>query len=108
MDDEVLACGGAIASLSNKERVHLVYATDGMKAPEPILPWRDAISPDLGAIRREESLAAMTCLGVPTRNVRFLKLPEARLERYQDELNAQLRARHRRNQTRPDPDSVSL
>ena len=39
MDDEALACGGAIARLSDKGRVHLVYATDGTQAPEPIVPW---------------------------------------------------------------------
>jgi LmbE family N-acetylglucosaminyl deacetylase len=91
MDDEVLACGGTIARLSDKRRVHLVYATDGMKAPEPILPWRDAISPDLGAIRRRESVAAMTLLGVPESNIRFLQLPEARLEKHQRRLFALMR-----------------
>jgi LmbE family N-acetylglucosaminyl deacetylase len=91
MDDEALACGGTIAKLSDKQRVHLVYATDGMRAPEPILPWRDAISPDLGAIRQQESVAAMALLGVPETNVRFFQLPEARLERHQGRLAALLR-----------------
>jgi LmbE family N-acetylglucosaminyl deacetylase len=81
MDDEALACGGTIARLSRKERVHLVYATDGMKAPEPVLPWVDTITPDLGAIRRAESVAAMRVLGVPPENLSFLDLPERRLER---------------------------
>jgi LmbE family N-acetylglucosaminyl deacetylase len=81
MDDEALACGGTIARLSDKRRLHLVYATDGMKAPEPVLPWTDAVSADLGAIRKAESVAAMTLLGVPERNIHFLDLPERRLER---------------------------
>jgi LmbE family N-acetylglucosaminyl deacetylase len=86
MDDEALACGGTIARLTDKRRVHLVYATDGMKAPEPVLPWTDAISPDLGATRRAESMSAMTLLGVPDQNIRFLNLPERRLERVGDQL----------------------
>jgi LmbE family N-acetylglucosaminyl deacetylase len=86
MDDEVLACGGTIAKLPEKHRIHLIYATDGMKAPEPILPWRDSVSPELGAIRRRESMAAIMLLGVPRRNVYFLNLPEGRLERNQEQL----------------------
>jgi LmbE family N-acetylglucosaminyl deacetylase len=86
MDDEVLACGGTIAKLPEKERIHLIYATDGMKAPEPILPWCDTVSPELGAIRRRESKTAMMLLGVPEGNVYFLNLPEGRLERNQEQL----------------------
>jgi hypothetical protein len=37
MDDEALACGGLIAKLPQKERIHIVYATDGMKSPAPIM-----------------------------------------------------------------------
>jgi N-acetylglucosamine malate deacetylase 1 len=80
MDDEALACGGTIARLADKRNLHLVYATDGMKAPEPILPWIDAITPDLGDIRRAESVAAMRVLGVPSDNISFLDLPERGLE----------------------------
>jgi LmbE family N-acetylglucosaminyl deacetylase len=86
MDDEALACCGTIAGLSDTRQVHLVYATDGTQAPEPVLPWIDAVSPDLGAIRRAESIAAMTLLGVPRDNLHFLDLPERRLERHRDAL----------------------
>jgi LmbE family N-acetylglucosaminyl deacetylase len=86
MDDEALACGGLIASLSEKERIHIVYATDGMKSPSPIIPGRDSISPDLGKVRETESLAAMMYLGVPGGNIRFLGLPEARLRKNISEL----------------------
>jgi len=86
MDDEALACGGTIARLSDKQRIHLVYATDGTQAPEPVLPWIDRVTPDLGEVRRMESIAAMSCLGVPENNLYFLKLPERRLERHQDQL----------------------
>jgi LmbE family N-acetylglucosaminyl deacetylase len=87
MDDEVLACGGTIAQLPQKERIHVVYATDGMESPAPVLPWRDAISPDLGVVRMREAKAAMECLGVPEKNIHFLGLPDGQLESYRAELN---------------------
>ena len=86
MDDEALACGGTIARLRDKERVHLVYATDGTQAPEPIVPWVDRVSADLGPARKRESLAAMSSLGVPKSNLYFLDLPERRLGRHEQRL----------------------
>ena len=79
MDDEALACGGLIAKLPHKDRIHIIYATDGMKSPAPIIPGRDKISPDLGKIRMQESIEAMKLLGVPEQNLHFLCLPEAQL-----------------------------
>ena len=96
MDDEVLACGGLIAKLPHKERVHIIYATDGMKSPAPIIPGRDQISPDLGKIRMQESIKAMKLLGVPERNLDFLCLPESRtretVSRLRDILRAKLQS----------------
>lgn len=79
MDDEALACGGLIAKLPDKNRIHIIYATDGMKSPAPIIPGRDEISPDLGKVRMNESRQAMKRLGVPEQNLHFLCLPEAQL-----------------------------
>ncbi|MEO8354724.1 MAG: PIG-L family deacetylase [Chloroflexota bacterium] len=79
MDDEALACGGLIAKLPNKDRIHIIYATDGMKSPAPIIRGRDAISADLGKVRMNESRQAMKRLGVPEQNLHFLCLPEAQL-----------------------------
>lgn len=79
MDDEVLACGGTIARLPHKDRIHLIYATDGSRSPAPALPGVDFASPDLGSRRIRESKAALTLLGVPERNLHFLCFPEARL-----------------------------
>jgi LmbE family N-acetylglucosaminyl deacetylase len=81
MDDEALACGGLIAKLPHKERVHIIYATDGMKSPAPVLPGRDEISSDLGERRMQESTEAMKLLGVPQQNLHFLCLPEAELKK---------------------------
>jgi N-acetylglucosamine malate deacetylase 1 len=82
MDDEVLACGGTMALLPNKAAWHVVYATDGMGSPEPVLPWRDKVSPDLGRIRQAEARAATALLGLPPENVHFLNLPDGRLRRH--------------------------
>jgi LmbE family N-acetylglucosaminyl deacetylase len=86
MDDEILACGGLIARLPDKDRLHIVYATDGMRSPAPVLPWLDASSPELGALRREESRTAARSLGVRGENLHFLGLPEAKLRRHRAEL----------------------
>ena len=93
MDDEALACGGLIAKLANKERIHLIYATDGMRSPAPIIAGRDQISPDLGKIRMQESMEAMKLLGIPERNLHFLCLPEAQLSQNLSPLRNLLRER---------------
>jgi LmbE family N-acetylglucosaminyl deacetylase len=82
MDDEALACGGIIAKLPHKERIHLVYATDGMKSPAPIVPGTDSINSDLGEVRVQESVTAMRLLGVPQQNLHFFRLPEGELKDY--------------------------
>jgi LmbE family N-acetylglucosaminyl deacetylase len=79
MDDEVLACGGTLARLSQKERIHLIYATDGSQSPAPVLSVLDAAGPQLGSMRMQESRAALEILGVPSHNLHFLGFPEARL-----------------------------
>lgn len=90
MDDGVLACGGSIAQLPQKDKIHVVYATDGMKSPAPVIPWRDSSSPDLGAIRMREAIAAMGFLGIPPENIHFLGLPEGRLRRHSEPLRSSL------------------
>jgi len=91
MDDEALACGGLIAKLPYKDDVHIIYATDGMKSPAPIIPGRDKISPDLGKTRIQESVEAMKLLGIPEYNLHFLCLPEAQLRKHLSSLRNLLR-----------------
>ncbi len=91
MDDEALACGGLIAKLPHKERVHVIYATDGMKSPAPIIPGHDKILPDLGKTRMQESIEAMKLLGVSEHNLHFLCLPEAQLRKHLSSLRNLLR-----------------
>jgi LmbE family N-acetylglucosaminyl deacetylase len=90
MDDETLACGGIIAKLPQKEQIHIIYATDGMKSPSPIFPRRDTISPDLGEVRIQESKSAMRLLRVPDENLHFLCLPEAKIRKNKTALLAKL------------------
>jgi LmbE family N-acetylglucosaminyl deacetylase len=86
MDDEVLACGGLIAKLAASTDIHIVYATDGMMSPAPVIPWQDSIDSDLGERRMAESKAATALLGVPSDHLHFLALPEARLAEHLPEL----------------------
>lgn len=90
MDDEVLACGGLVAQLPDKDRIHFVFATDGMRSPAPVMPWRDAITPDLGQRREDESREAARMLGLPDENLHFLRLPEAELPAHESELASRL------------------
>lgn len=91
MDDEALVCGGLIAKLPDKDRLHILYCTDGMKSPAPILPGRDEITPDLGEVRMNESTRAMKGLSVPEQNLHFLNLPEAQLQENMPALQKRLR-----------------
>jgi LmbE family N-acetylglucosaminyl deacetylase len=96
MDDEALACGGLIALLPNKENIHILYATDGMKSPAPIIAGRDEISNDLGKIRMQESINAMSLLGVPEKNLHFICLPEAELQSHISSLRERVREQLKR------------
>jgi LmbE family N-acetylglucosaminyl deacetylase len=86
MDDEVLTCGGTIVRLPQKEKIHLLYATDGTKSPVPMFSWIGKPSPYLGDMRKSEAKVAMTVLGVPDENLHFLNLPDGNLRQFEDEL----------------------
>jgi LmbE family N-acetylglucosaminyl deacetylase len=88
MDDEILGCGGTLLQIPRKERIHVVYTTDGQSqirgraAP----PGKE----DLGALRRAEARAALAELGIPEANVHFLDFPESQLKRAAAECRLQL------------------
>ncbi|MGH2536987.1 MAG: PIG-L deacetylase family protein [Candidatus Promineifilaceae bacterium] len=79
MDDGVLACGGTLAALPDKERIHVVYATDGSRSPIPPYRWQGVASTDLPTIRAGEARAALGTLGIPAANLHFMGLPDGRL-----------------------------
>lgn len=90
MDDEVLACGGTVARLPSKARIHLVYATDGAQAYSPVVPWLDATSPELSSARRAEATKALGSLGVSPDHLHFLDLPDGQLEHHEHALERAL------------------
>ena len=90
MDDCVLACGSMLAQLPDKTNVRVVYATDGMASPAPVIPWRDKTSADLGRVRMEEAKLALSLLGVPAKNIHFLGLPDSRLSQNLETLKCEL------------------
>ncbi len=90
MDDCVLGCGGTIALLPDKNRIFLVYATDGSRSPAPTRKLQPRQQPDLVAIRSEEARQALATLGVPADNLRFLGLPDGRLAEHKLALHAKL------------------
>ena len=90
MDDEALACGGAIARLPDKSNVHVIYATDGSKSPVPMFRWMGAASEDLPDIRKAEAKNAMSVLDVPEKNLHFLDYPDGELKRYIPDLKQTL------------------
>lgn len=90
MDDGVLACGGTIARLEQKEAVHVAYATDGSRSPVPTFRWQGSTDPDLPRIRKKEAKSALAALDVPQANVYFLDFPDGRLDRHSKALRQAL------------------
>jgi LmbE family N-acetylglucosaminyl deacetylase len=90
MDDEILACGGTLARLPDKERIHVAFATDGSRSPVPTFPWQGRPASDLPAIRRNEAVAALGVLGIGRERVDFWDLPDGALARRVRELRERL------------------
>jgi LmbE family N-acetylglucosaminyl deacetylase len=77
-DDETLACGGIIARKRNEGLpVHVIFITDG-SASHPGHPRLDPTA--ISALRREEAMNAMACLGVERTAVHFLNEPDGTLK----------------------------
>jgi LmbE family N-acetylglucosaminyl deacetylase len=89
MDDELLACGGTLAALPSRSRVHVVWATDGSRSPAPAGPWRRPPA-GLAQVREREAREALGVLGVPQENLHFLCLPDGRLRSHAAELDRAL------------------
>lgn len=77
-DDETLACGGIIARKRHEGLpVHVIFITDG-SASHPGHPRLDPTA--ISALRREEAMNAMACLGVERTAVHFLNEPDGTLK----------------------------
>lgn len=81
-DDEVLGCSGLIQqALANGAQVHVVLLTNGDASELAVLfgekefPWKPASMIDLGRRRQQESLRALSSLGLQSSHVHFLGFP---------------------------------
>jgi LmbE family N-acetylglucosaminyl deacetylase len=90
MDDELIGCGGIVASIGEGSRVHVIYATDGSASPSPPFPSVRVDRLALAGTRREEAVAGLHEIGVPAGNAHFLGLPDGRLRRERAALEAGL------------------
>lgn len=84
-DDEVLGCGGLIASVVRPDAVGVLVASDGSLSP--------AGAPDPAALvqaRRAETRQALSSLGVPSGRIQFLDLPDGSLAHHPGELDRAL------------------
>ena len=76
-DDESLGCGGLIAEACDRGHVvHVIVLSDGA-ASHPGSTMYPA--PVLAALRIQETLDAVRCLGLAAGHVTFLNLPDGRL-----------------------------
>ncbi len=89
MDDELLGCGGTLAALPSKSRIHIVWATDGSRSPAPAEPWRSPPA-GLSEVRVREAREALGVLGIPRENLHFLSLEDGRLRSHAAELDRAL------------------
>ena len=78
MDDESLGCGLLLASRPDKERLHVVFVTDGAHSPALATQSPDQAA-ELARLRMQEALAAAAALGVPAANVQFLGFEDGTL-----------------------------
>ncbi|NQV88012.1 MAG: PIG-L family deacetylase [Parcubacteria group bacterium] len=74
-DDELLGCGGSIIKAIEKGAdVHICYMSYG-ETGSPKHNFED-----LGKIRKNEALKVCNFIGIPTKNIHFLKIPDNQIE----------------------------
>lgn len=94
MDDETLGCGMLIARHAARHRVHVLFATNGARSPEPPA-GRPQAAHGLPAAREAEAVQALEILGLARQNIEFLGLPDGALNRHETELGRLVAARVR-------------
>lgn len=85
-DDEVLGCGGLIASASRPETLEVLVLTDGSGSPPAA-----AGDPGLPEVRRAETRRALEELGLEPGRISFLDLPDGALAAEEARLDRELR-----------------
>ncbi len=76
-DDESLGCGGLLALLGNaRSNVHVVVMTDGSRSHPHSTSYPTV---RLAALREQETLDALSALGLATSSARFLRYPDCGL-----------------------------
>jgi LmbE family N-acetylglucosaminyl deacetylase len=100
MDDETLGCGGVMALHADKRQIYCIFATDGAKSPSPLLPWQANGASDLPQIRKAEARRALSEIGIPSENLRFLDFEDGRLRSSRHALVKKIAAQL--NDIRPD------
>lgn len=86
-DDEVLGCGGLVASARRPDAIEVLVLTDGELSPPAA-----SGDPELPAMRRDESLRALDALGVSEQYVSFAGLPDGGLSDQAARLDRELYA----------------
>jgi len=84
-DDELLGCGGLVAAARRPDAVEVLVLTDGARSPPAA-----AGDPGLPAMRRQETLRALSALGVSGRYVSFAELPDGGLSEEAARLDREL------------------
>jgi LmbE family N-acetylglucosaminyl deacetylase len=78
-DDESLGCGLLLASHPGKERLHILFVTDGSHSPERAGGAAETLRRELARIREREAREAAAIVGLPAANVEFLGLEDGTL-----------------------------
>ncbi len=99
-DDEVLMCGGLLRRhVAQDAEVLVIAVTDGEASHEGLPEWAPH---RLGRLRRAESAAGLTALGLKESQVQRLHLPDGQLQQHAGDLQAKLQ-----NLLRPTDDVVT-
>jgi len=76
-DDESLGCGGLLALLADYDNpAHVIVTTDGSRSHPNSASYPAA---RLAEVREQETLDALSVLGLPASSVRFLRYPDCGL-----------------------------
>jgi len=79
MDDEALGCGLLLAGHPRKDRLHLLFVTDGSHSPERAGDASESLQQELAGVREREAREAAAVFGLPPANLTFLGIEDGTL-----------------------------